>query len=317
MREPDDEQHVGLARADQVAGRPEAEDRSCGWSLGTRRAAGHRRQHRAAEQLDDLQQRLVGAGAIDPAARDDHRPLRRGEERDSLVELRGGGLRTGPAGGARRDHAHALLVVLLVEDRRRQLDVHRPGPAVPHLAEGEPQHLGDARPFEDRAAPLHGRAEELELVLSLEGRGRRRVDDAEPVLGGDHEHRHALVPGGDHPRQQVRRARARGCRARPRPCRSSCRALPPCERPPPRGGRARAGCRAPRARPAAGRLSGEGSPNRNSMPSACSARANSSPPVISAHLCSSRGRGGPGACASPAGWAGYFRDHACRGGHPA
>src|SRR5487761_2666553 len=31
-----------------------------------------------------------------------------------------------------------------------------------------------------------------------------------------------------------------------------------------------------------GSASGEGSPNRNSMPSACSARANSSPPVISA-----------------------------------
>jgi hypothetical protein len=50
---------------------------------------------------------------------------------------------------------------------------------------------------------------DVELVLSLEGGGRRGVDDAEPVLRGDRDERHAFVPRGDHTGDQVRRARAR------------------------------------------------------------------------------------------------------------
>jgi hypothetical protein len=51
--------------------------------------------------------------------------------------------------------------------------------------------------------------EGLELVLALEGGRRRGIHDAESVLGGDGQHRHALVASGDHARQQVGRARAR------------------------------------------------------------------------------------------------------------
>ena len=94
----DDEQDVGLA-AHLVAGRSEPEDvvRVIGRH---RRAARHRRQDRASEQLDDLQQRVVRARAVHSGARDDDRSLRGCEQLQPLVQLRVGGLGTAAAVGS-------------------------------------------------------------------------------------------------------------------------------------------------------------------------------------------------------------------------
>ena len=172
----DDEQHVGLA-ARAVARRAEAEHvvRVVGRDA---RAPGHRGHHRAAEQLGDLERGCARAGAVDAAAGDHDRAL---GAREQLGRLRRAARPTAAAGprGTRRARSPVPTppVAGLVQDRRGQLDVHRAGSPVPHLAEGEAQHLGDARPLEDRAAPLHRRAGTVRAGpgpgRSTAGRGRR------------------------------------------------------------------------------------------------------------------------------------------------
>jgi len=91
----------------------------------------------------------------------------------------------------------------VVVDGDRDIDVNRAGTAVPHLAEGEPEHLGDPVPFEDRPAPLDRGPEGIELVLALESRRWRGVTHAHTVLRGDRQHGHAFVKCREDARQQV------------------------------------------------------------------------------------------------------------------
>jgi hypothetical protein len=80
------------------------------------------------------------------------------------------------------ERGRAVLLAGCVEDRRRQIDLDGSRPAVPQLAEREAQHLRSPRPLEDRTAPLDRRAEQLELILALEGRGPRRLNKRESKL---------------------------------------------------------------------------------------------------------------------------------------
>ncbi|MFN8164397.1 MAG: hypothetical protein U0R26_11355 [Solirubrobacterales bacterium] len=85
-------------------------------------AASHAGDDGAVQQLDELDDRFVGAAAIDAAAGDHDGALRAGEQRGGLVEL------GGPAHGAGArvtwgGRVGALGIAELVEDRRRQLDV--------------------------------------------------------------------------------------------------------------------------------------------------------------------------------------------------
>ncbi len=149
------------------------------------------------------------ARAVDARARDDGRTRGAGQEVDRLLELRlAREGQTGPV-ALRREQAECGRVADLVHHGRRQLQLHRSGPPGPHLAEREARHLGDPVVAEDRAAPLDGGRIHSELVLPLERGRRRRVDDAEAVLGRDRDEGHALVARGDHTGQEVGRARPR------------------------------------------------------------------------------------------------------------
>lgn len=83
-----------------------------------------------------------------------------------------------------------------------------PGPAVPHLPEGEPEHFGYPRPFEDRSAPFDSGLEGIELVLALEGGRRRGIAHSHPVLRSDRQHGNAFVQRGEDAGQQIGRTRA-------------------------------------------------------------------------------------------------------------
>ena len=113
----DDEHDVGLG-AREVAGRAEAED--VGRMVArNRRPAGHGRDDRAAELLDDVEQGLVGAPAVDAGAGEDERPLGARQQRDGLGDLRLGRLRPGAAVARGRRDRHRVRVAGLVDDRRR------------------------------------------------------------------------------------------------------------------------------------------------------------------------------------------------------
>ena len=204
-RDPSDQHDVGLPLGEIAAG-AEAVDR-VGMVERPHGAAGHRREDGTAEPIDDREQLLVGPGAVDAGARDHERSRGAREQVGDLRDARVGRLRERSAVRRGRRHAHARLVAGRVEDRRRQLDVHRSRPARPHLAERDPHHVRDAIPREDRSAPLDDRPEHVELVLPLEGRRQRRVHDAEAVLRRDRHHRHALVPRGDHAADEIGRSR--------------------------------------------------------------------------------------------------------------
>ena len=81
--------------------------------------------------------------------------------------------------------------------------MHRAGTSIPHFAEGHARHFGDSIPGENRRAPLRHGLENVELVLTLEGRGRRRIYDAHAMLRGEDDHRNAFVARGDHAGQQI------------------------------------------------------------------------------------------------------------------
>ena len=108
------------------------------------------RDHRAAEQLDDLETAPRCAGAVDAAAGDDERALGAGEQRGGLRRA----ARRDGCGAARCDTQRAAAparsaVAGRVQDRRRQLELHRARASAPHLAERQAHHLGDALPLED------------------------------------------------------------------------------------------------------------------------------------------------------------------------
>ena len=96
-----------------------------------------------------------------------------------------------------------------VEHGTGNLEVNRPRPARPHLAERHADELRNPGPLEHRAIPFHDRLDEIELVLSLECRGRRRIHHARAVLRGDREHGDAFVPRRQQAGHEVRGARTR------------------------------------------------------------------------------------------------------------
>ena len=175
---------------------------------GDHRASGHRGDHRAAQDLDEPEQSRVRPRAVDTRARDHRRSLGRCEELRNLLELGLGGLRRRGAVALGRNHADARLVARRVHHRLRHLELHGPGSPGPHLAKGDAHDLRDPLPGQDRRAPLHAGTEGIELILALEGGGRRGIDVSEAVLRGDGHQGNTLVTGGDDARDEVRRARA-------------------------------------------------------------------------------------------------------------
>jgi hypothetical protein len=125
------------------------------------------------------------------------------------LELRLRGLGRLGAIALRGQQAEGRLIPRRVHHRRGHLELDGPRTPAPHLAEGQSGHLRDALPGQDRSAPLDAGSEGIELILTLEGGRRRRIDDAEPVLRGDRDEGHTFVSRRDDAREQVRRPGAR------------------------------------------------------------------------------------------------------------
>src|SRR5208337_2303189 len=106
----------------------------------------------------------------------------------------------------RLQHPDFCVVTGRVHHGRRYLDLYRARTPGPHLTKGDAHYFGDSIPRENRTAPLHHRLEDFELVLALEGRRRRGIDDPEAMLRSDDDDGHALVPRSDHPGQKIRGA---------------------------------------------------------------------------------------------------------------
>jgi hypothetical protein len=173
------------------------------------RPARHRRHHRAAEQLDELKQSGVRARSVHTRAGHDGRTLGRCQKLGDLLELCLGGLRLCRTIGLGGQDGGGVLVVLLVHDRSRHLELDRPGTSRPHLAEGHACDLRHAVPGQNRPAPFDAGVERVELILALKGGGGRGIDDAQPVLRRERDERNALVTRRDHAGKQVCGARAR------------------------------------------------------------------------------------------------------------
>ena len=167
----------------------------------------HRRDYRAPEQFGKPDQRRVGLGAIDARAGEDHRRLCVREQLRGRRELRLGRLRQRGATTLARKDRRGRGITGRIKHGTRNLEVNRAGAARPHLAERHADEFGNPGPLEHRTIPLDHRLDQIELVLALERRGRRRIHHARTVLRGDREHGDAFVPRRQQAGHEVRGAR--------------------------------------------------------------------------------------------------------------
>ena len=156
--------------------------------VGERAARHEGGDHREAGELDQLAQRLGGAGLEDAAARVDHRPLRLGHEPGGVLDLLGvalgGGLVAGEVDGLGPVPVHRL-----VGDVLGHVDEHRAGAAGGRDVERLPDHPRDVGGVGDQPVVLGDRHGDADGVGLLER------------VGADHRVRH--LAGDDHQRDAV------------------------------------------------------------------------------------------------------------------
>ena len=167
------------------------------------RAVGEDRHPGGLGQRAQLRGRVV---PVDPAARHDHRPLGRRQQRGQLrhgSRIGRGGPPVGVAGGDRRqpvlDHRH--------QEIDRDLHEHRSRPAGQGVADRGGEHLGDLAGLGDRPRALGDRSQEVDLLDLLQ---RAEAAQAERGRAADQEHRAARGVGVGDAGHRVGDARPRG-----------------------------------------------------------------------------------------------------------
>ena len=148
-------------------------------------------EHRRLQVLGHLQQRLVGVGRMDAAARPDRRVGRRGDQLCRARDFRVAGRRTH---AVRR--VEQLDLRLLGQCFGRNLDLHRARPARPQLHERLVHALRGIRGVHDPFPPLDHRAHGVELIVDLVQHPAVDADHVAFHLTGDHQHRRRRRVGG-------------------------------------------------------------------------------------------------------------------------
>ena len=187
----DAEDHVGVVQelADGLRDRASARAERQGVRLRERALALEARRDRALQELGKRPEPLPRLGVVDPLTRVDHRALGGHEDPRDLADRDRVRRDARPEGG----HVVERLRHLLGHEVHRDLDQHRPGPAVPHLRERPPHRVRD-RVGHDH---LLGGLRHVLVVQERVEVGRHVGDAARVTARNDHDGHRVAIGLGD------------------------------------------------------------------------------------------------------------------------
>ena len=112
------------------------------------RASGDRGDNRAVQQFNNAQQLGVGIPPVNTVARDDHWRARGGQHVGRGLDLRITGLRLARAVCGGRQDWCSPLIVFVIGNRRRHIQMHRARAPVPHFTKRLPHDFRNPLPMQ-------------------------------------------------------------------------------------------------------------------------------------------------------------------------